>query len=384
MLISQIPRKRVGQLLLKVFEILLEEGNGLPSSTVLKRLEQTLPLTDSERNVDPSRSPSRCFEVATQIGANAPLKAGWLVDNKGSWSITKKGREAYSEFHDPEAFLIAAGRHSLRGWLSLHFPRLYAFAGSALYRVKIEYRLIRRVGPLQFIRETIKPTSPWQEILPLQTPQRLIVPDLSFTGTDDLLRYVASIRASSSQGAHTVYLPPSFVQQSSFRTLLERYPPDAGLKIVKSPGGVDNSNYYHDSLKRISLLHKRLIHNHRHLSLVANLLFSKGVGPRLYDLVELQFGAHICTAYVVRHVDGRVPSTMECEAGVKNIRDLENQGLIKATIPGGFEDEEFECPSCANNAFVDQNGKFHYVDFQNFLLTNYTSFLRTTAVQARE
>ena len=279
--------------------------------------------------------------------------------------------------------VLKAGRHSLKGWLLRH-PRVYSFAGASLYRVKIEYRLVRRVGLFRLIRESVKAMPRWQEVLPLQTPQRLIIPELSFTGTDDLLRYIASIRAPSSQGGHTVYLPPSFVRQSSFRTMLERYPPDAGLKIVKSPGGVRNSRYYHDSLKRISLLHKRLIHDHRHLSLVANLLFSKGVGPRLYDLVELQFGAHICTAYVVRHVDGRVPSTTECEAGVQSIRDLEDQGLIKATIPGGFEDEEFECPSCANNAFVDQNGRFNYVDFQNFLLTNYESFLRSAAVRAIE
>jgi hypothetical protein len=284
----------------------------------------------------------------------------------------------------PIGELIQGGRHSFGRWLSLHFPRLYSFTGAAIYKVRIEYRLVRRVGLLHLLRDTIKVMPRWQEILPVQTPQRLIIPDLSFRGTDDLLRYVASIGAPSSQGAHTVYLPPSFVRQSSFRMLLERYPPDAGLKIVKSPGGVDTSSYYHDSLKKISVLHKRLIHDHRHLSLVANLLFSKGVGPRLYDLVELQFGAHVCTAYVVRHVDGRVPSRTECEAGVKNIRDLEKRGLIKATIPDGFDDEEFECPSCANNAFMDQNGRFNYVDFQNFLLTGYESFLRSTAARARE
>jgi len=268
--------------------------------------------------------------------------------------------------------------------LSVHFPRLYSFAGAAFYKLMIEYRLIRRVGLFKLITETFKVTPRWEEILPVQTPRRLLIPDLSLTGPDDLLRYVASIPAPSSQGGHTVYLPPSFIRESSFRTLLDHYPPDAGLKIVKSPGGVDSGRYYHDSLKKISVLHKRLIHNHRHLSLVANLLFTKGVGPRLYDLVELQLGAHICTAYVVRHVDGRVPSLNECEAGVKNIRDLENQGLVKVTIPHGFEDDEFECPSCANNAFMDQNGNFNYVDFQNFLLTNYESFLRSVAVQARE
>src|SRR5215216_139058 len=195
MLISEITRKRVGELLLKVFEILLDEPNGLPSGTVLKRLEQTLPLTDFERNVDPSKSPSRCFEVATQVGAIAPIKAGWLIDYKGCWSITEKGRQAYSEFQDPEAFLIAAGRHSLRGWLSLHFPGLYTFAGTALYRFKIEYRLIRRVGLFHLISQTIKAMPRWQEILPVQAPQRLIIPNLSFRGPDDLLRYIASIHA---------------------------------------------------------------------------------------------------------------------------------------------------------------------------------------------
>lgn len=381
---SEITRKRAGELLLKAFEILLDEPEGLSSSTVFKRLEQAFPLTEFERAVNPSKSPSRYFEVATQISALAPIKAGWLINDKGWWSVTEKGRQAYSEFRDPDAFLNEAGRHSVRGWLSLHFPGLYSFAGAALYKVMIEYRLVRRVGVVQLIKQTIKATPRWQEILPVQTPQRLIIPDLSFSGPDDFLRYIASIDAPSSQGAHTVYLPPSFIQRSSFKTLLERYPADAGIKIVKTPGGVDNSRYYHDSLKKISVLHKRLIHDHRHLSLVANLLFSKGVGPRLYDLVELQFGAHVCTAYVVRHVEGRVPSRNECEAGVKKIRDLENRGLIKVTIPGGFEDEEFECPSCANNAFVDQNGQFNYVDFQNFLLTSYESFLKSVAVSARE
>src|ERR1041384_7838886 len=94
---------------------------------------------------------------------------------------------------------------NLGGWLSLHFPRLYSFAGAALYKVTIEYRLIRRVGVVQLIRQAIQVTPRWQEILPLQTPQRLIIPDLSFSGTDDLLRYIASIPAPSSQGAHTVY-----------------------------------------------------------------------------------------------------------------------------------------------------------------------------------
>jgi restriction system protein len=34
----------------------------------------------------------------------SPVKAGWLVKNKGQWSLTDEGRAAYATFIDPEAF----------------------------------------------------------------------------------------------------------------------------------------------------------------------------------------------------------------------------------------------------------------------------------------
>ena len=53
-------------------------------------------------------------------------------------------------------------------------------------------------------------------------------------------------------------------------------------------------------------------------------------------------------------------------------------------LPDGFNDEEFECPSCCNNALVDSDGHFNYIDFQNFLLGDYETFLTSLAIEAAQ
>ena len=63
---------------------------------------------------------------------------------------------------------------------------------------------------------------------------------------------------------------------------------------------------------------------------------------------------------------------------------MEEQGLMKVILPEGFNDEEFECPKCSDNVFTDDNGEFKYIDFQNFVLTDYDSYLRTVALDATD
>jgi hypothetical protein len=120
------------------------------------------------------------------------------------------------------------------------------------------------------------------------------------------------------------------------------------------------------------------------LSLVANLLFARGLGPRLYDLIEFEAGAYLWTAYVIEHVRGGVPTPSECEAGIKELRELERLGLLRNNIPDGWKDEDFTCPKCNGNALTDETGKFNYIDFQNFNLVGYEAFLRETATEATE
>lgn len=386
--VVEVTRKRSGELIRKVFEILIANPEGLPAEAVLQHIEQSFPLTEFEMSPNPTVPCNKRFQAITHFGTIPPLKAGWLSFDEGRWAVTEEGRRAYSQFQDPEAFFLEAGRRSGKGWLAVHFPRFYSLAGNAKDQALIEYKLVQRIGPRQlvghFLGKSLGASSQWQKVLPIQEPQRYIIPDLNLSTVDDLLGYLNSIGVACTRGGHTVYLPPQSIAESAFKVIARNYPQNAGIKIINNPGGIDDSTYISNSRKRISSLHKMLTNNHRYLSLVANLLYHNGVGPRLYDLIEMQCGEQLWTAYVIEHVDGRVPSEAECNAGLKKIREMEAEGLIKINLPDGFDDEDFQCPACNRNAFMDDLGRFQYIDFQNFILPDYGSYLKKAAIEASD
>lgn len=377
---AAMTRRRTAELIRKVFEIVLPHPEGLPSEAVIRRIQQTL-----VGNGALSSAYANQFDVTAHTVTIAPIRAGWLINEEDRWLVTEQGRRAFAEFQDPEKFLKEAARQSVRGWASVNFPRFYARAGRLKEQVIAEYRVARRVGLRRLVVRAVGATRPWQEVLPRQSPMRYKIDQPGFNTVEDLLNHLDSTGASYSQGGHTVYLPPDSARKSLFQDVMKKYPADAGIKVVKNQGGLDDGTYSRDGLdKADSLIRQKLLHGHKHLSLVANLFFAKGLGPRLYDLIEIECGERVWTAYITEHVDGRVPTNSECEAGIERIHEMERQGLIKVSLPLGFLDKEFEPPTCMNNAFIDQAGKFHYIDFQNFLLMSYDEFLKETAIAAAE
>jgi hypothetical protein len=79
-----------------------------------------------------------------------------------------------------------------------------------------------------------------------------------------------------------------------------------------------------------------------------------------------------------------MPTVAECQSGIETLRRLDTDGILKVILPDGFDDEEFECPGCCNNALVDSDGQFKYIDFQNFLLGDYEKYLTDLATAAGE
>jgi hypothetical protein len=315
-------------------------------------------------------------------GAIAMIKAGWIVIDGGRWKISEKGSRAHARYTDPDKFLLVASRQSLRGWLAIQTP-LYLYGVKSLEKLSIEYRAIRRIGLRQFFGRTLR-TEKWQDILPVQAPRRWVFPKIQIRTLEQLIDHLELTAAPFFEGGHSVYLPPDSLNQSAFGKLTRHYPAGCGLKILKKPGGVATSSYALSTTPGDSRVHVNLIHRPKHLALVACLFFMEGVGPRLYDFVELQAGDQLWTAYVVEHVHGRTPTHAECEAGIAKLRMLEQQGLVTVLLPEGFDDAEFECPSCSSNALMSLSGSFYYVDFQNFLLTDHEAYLTKVAHQAAE
>ncbi len=118
---AQIPRLRQGELVRKVFEILIAHPEGLAAKDVLRQVEQALPLTDYERSDYPNRPGIRRFEKIVRFSTIAPVKAGWMVKEKGSWKITEEGRSAFARLKDPEEFQREAGR-LYREWAGRQIP----------------------------------------------------------------------------------------------------------------------------------------------------------------------------------------------------------------------------------------------------------------------
>ena len=101
---AETTRKRSGELIRRVFSILLEHSDGLPAKEVLARLERSVSLTDFEKSDYPNHPGVRRFEKIVRFSTIAPVKAGWLVKSKGKWLLTDDGKKAYGQYKDPEQF----------------------------------------------------------------------------------------------------------------------------------------------------------------------------------------------------------------------------------------------------------------------------------------
>jgi hypothetical protein len=369
---QQKKRRHTGVLVRGLFEVLLNHPDGLPIDTAL---ETCLPHG--------SHSESRRLGEQLLRGCVAPIKAGWLVMNGKGFVLSPEGRVAYQQYSDPDDFLLRAGQHSLRGWMSVHFPEQYFFLGKLRDQFASEYRVAKRIGIKNLWEKAIGTPASWQDVLPLQAVRRIAIPDLDLSNLESFLNDLTDAGLAYGSGGHAIYLPPETVEKTSFREISNYYPVNSGLKIVRHPGGIADAVYV-NATEGESRLHLKLIHNLRHLTLVANLLHVNGVGPRLHDLVELECTEHLWTAFVVEHVAKPVTSNEVCEHGIEIIRGLERKNLVKVILPEGFGDEEFQCPDCSGNAFMTDDGQFRYIDFQNFALTAYGEYLKSVALEAAE
>jgi len=366
----QKKRRHTGVLVRGLFAVLLDHPEGLPIAAAVKT---SLPRV--------SNAESRRLGEQLLRGCVAPMKAGWLLSDGSGFIVSPKGKVAYQTYSDPDDFLLHAGKYSVRGWFSVHFPEPYFFLGKLRDQFASEYRVAKRIGIKNLLEKAIGTPASWQEVLPVQSARRINIPNLELSNLDSFLNELKQSGLSYGTGGHAVYLPPETIKATSFRELSNYYPSCAGLKIVRHPGGLSESVYVYKG-EGESRLHLKLIHNLRHLTLVANLLHVNRVGPRLYDLVELQCSDNLWTAFVVEHVAKPMASMEVCENGINTIRDLEQRNLVKIILPAGFEDGEFQCPDCSGNAFMTVDGEFRYIDFQNFALTGYGDYLKCVALNA--
>lgn len=83
---GQVTRQRVGKLMRTLFEVLLENPEGVQASTALAEVENRVPPTDYENGSYPSGG--RRYEKIVRFATVDLVKAGWMLKDKGIWSPT--------------------------------------------------------------------------------------------------------------------------------------------------------------------------------------------------------------------------------------------------------------------------------------------------------
>jgi restriction system protein len=105
---AEITRRRTGELVRILFDVLIRHPEGLPAREALSAVEQRVQLSDFEKGQFPSGG--RRFEKIVRFATVDCVKAGWLFKEKGRWIVTDAGRAIYQQITDPEKFYQEASR----------------------------------------------------------------------------------------------------------------------------------------------------------------------------------------------------------------------------------------------------------------------------------
>lgn len=106
---ANITVRRTGELLRSLFEILTKHPDGMSAAKALEQLASATKMTEFEARLY-ERSGERRFENIGRWSTVDCVRSGWLTKQRGTWTVTDAGREAYRAFPDPAAFSREASR----------------------------------------------------------------------------------------------------------------------------------------------------------------------------------------------------------------------------------------------------------------------------------
>jgi restriction system protein len=113
--VAQITTRRQGEILQTLFRVLADESDGLAAKDAIARTEQSMALTDFETATFPNNPDVVRFPKIVRFTTINAVKAGWLLKQKGVWTLTDEGKSAMEQFPDPEA-LFRESRRLYKRW----------------------------------------------------------------------------------------------------------------------------------------------------------------------------------------------------------------------------------------------------------------------------
>lgn len=99
---AEVTQARTGLLIRKLFEILLNHPDGIRAADALSALASQVQMTPYESG--DYASGGRRFERIVRFATVDCVKAGWLIKDKGIWTVSTEGADAFKQHPNPEAF----------------------------------------------------------------------------------------------------------------------------------------------------------------------------------------------------------------------------------------------------------------------------------------
>jgi hypothetical protein len=194
-----------------------------------------------------------------------------------------------------------------------------------------------------------------------------------FSSSIDITNFLSKNKISYNEGNHTIYIPPQKNIKMFLREVIDFYPQNSGFKILKHFGGPKTVNYFgnHDNSSIRLMMRKEIIGNPLDQIKVANYLYYKGIGPKIYDIAAFQAKNTKLSVFVLDNIEQNKPSLPQCKSFITKLENIMEKTPLGLVISDWKERGDFNCPNCNNNLFVNKiNNKLHfnYVDFQNFFL----------------
>jgi hypothetical protein len=207
-----------------------------------------------------------------------------------------------------------------------------------------------------------------KSFLSLQTIRSLEIKLPTVDNDKELVRALMAANVPFIEGGWTLYLPPSDALQRIFPALRE-YPSNSGLKILRHIAAPLKASYTPNSLRPTpgASMMRSKTPSPQELMRIAGKFANEGLGPIIYDLIELRIGNAIGTAYITEHIDniGGISDKDHSEF-MSKLELLLEEGIISTHHGDTKFSKDFKAPDCSGNLLKAKDDRLIYVDFQSF------------------
>jgi hypothetical protein len=249
----------------------------------------------------------------------------------------------------------------VKAWLAPH-KRMYSAFSHTYNNVRFLPVLIRRMAR-EGAHKMRRGSAPVE--MPGQLPLVWRVPFPSIRDSRDLIAVLSSQGLRVESGANVVYLPPQDGLADLIPSVVKCYPPGTGFKILKDFRAPEQANYL--TSDKCCLVRRSLMAKPAGQVAVGNMLYSLGLGARIWDVSVWQGEGNTFTVFAVEHVAGRVPRFEQWCRFIETLEGAEAEGNIEILLPNWRKHSDFQPADCRGNlVFHPSDSRLVYVDFQNF------------------